>query len=173
MEILGIGGWEMLVILLIMVMVAGPKRMIQWSYKLGQYVAVLRRMWGETAALIQKEFDNAGVDFKVPTQPPTPANLKKEVMRALTPVTKPIQDSLDEVKGDIASVRQATSIGGLGSWTGTSKLKSEGGTGGAANPDALPAPRPVEPTPVASSNGAAPPEPTASGGFGTWSQGGS
>ncbi|MBK8029590.1 MAG: hypothetical protein IPK17_08760 [Chloroflexi bacterium] len=70
MDILGVGGWELLAILLIMVVVAGPKRMIAWSYQLGRYVGVIRKMWVETAKQLQKEFDAAGVDVKVPQELP-------------------------------------------------------------------------------------------------------
>ena len=41
MDILGVGGWEIVAILLIMLIVAGPKRMISWSYTLGKYVSQL------------------------------------------------------------------------------------------------------------------------------------
>ena len=35
MNVLGVGGWELLVVLLVMMVVAGPKRMILWSGVLG------------------------------------------------------------------------------------------------------------------------------------------
>ena len=110
MDILGIGGWEFIAILIIMLIVAGPKRMIQWSYTLGKYVATLRKMWSETAAMLQKEFDDAGVDVKVPTQPPTRGSIKRDVAKALTGVTKPIQDTIDEVKQEVEPIKEAVSI---------------------------------------------------------------
>lgn len=121
MELFGIGAWELVAILLVMLVVAGPKRMIAWSYKLGQYVAVMRKMWGETAQMLQKELDDAGVDFKVPTQPPTRGSLQKEIGRAISPITKPITDSMDEVKKDMGDVKQATS---MGSWSRTTANKT-------------------------------------------------
>jgi sec-independent protein translocase protein TatB len=159
MELFGIGGMELLLILLIMVMVAGPKRMIAWSYTLGKYVATLRRMWGEAAGMIQKELDQAGVDFKVPKEP-TRENFAREVSRALTPVTKPVQDSLNEVQNDVNAVRQAAN---LGAWSGKKPLTGE------QNSAAAPYGTPNPPQP-ASDNGAAHPAPPSSdGGFGTWS----
>jgi Sec-independent protein translocase protein TatA len=110
MDILGIGGWEFVAILIIMLIVAGPKRMIQWSYTLGKYVATLRKMWSETAAMLQKEFDDAGVDIKVPTQPPTRGSIKRDVAKALAPMTKPIQDTIDEVKQEVEPIKEAVSI---------------------------------------------------------------
>ena len=110
MDILGIGGWEFIAILIIMLLVAGPKRMIQWSYTLGRYVSTLRRMWAETAAMLQKELDDAGVDVKVPTQPPTRGSIKRDVTKALSNVTKPIQDTIDEVKEEVEPLREAVSL---------------------------------------------------------------
>jgi Sec-independent protein translocase protein TatA len=110
MDILGIGGWELVAILVIMLVVAGPKRMIQWSYTLGKYVAMLRKMWAETATMIQKEFDAAGVDVKVPTQPITRGTIKREVSRAFSDVTKPVQETLNEVKGELEPVKESMTI---------------------------------------------------------------
>ena len=107
MDILGVGGWELVAILLIMLVVAGPKRMISWSYTLGKYVAQLRHMWAETAEMLQKEFDEAGVDVHVPKDIPTRATLNQEIGRALTPVTKPFQESLDATKRELESTQKA------------------------------------------------------------------
>ncbi|MBL8133304.1 MAG: twin-arginine translocase TatA/TatE family subunit [Anaerolineae bacterium] len=114
MELFGVGAWELVAILLVMLLVAGPKRMIAWAYKLGQYVAVLRRMWSETAALLQKELDQAGVDIRVPTEPPTKATIRKEFERAITPVTQPIRESMDQVKQEVNTVKDATALGSWG-----------------------------------------------------------
>ncbi|MCK6577021.1 MAG: twin-arginine translocase TatA/TatE family subunit [Anaerolineae bacterium] len=114
MELFGVGAWELVAILLVMLLVAGPKRMIAWAYKLGQYVAVLRRMWSETAALLQKELDQAGVDIRVPTEPPTKATIRKEIERAITPVTQPIRESMDQVKQEVNTVKDATALGSWG-----------------------------------------------------------
>lgn len=106
MDILGVGGWELVAILLIMLVVAGPKRMIQWSYTLGKYVAMLRKMWAETAQVLQKEFDQAGVDVQVPKDIPTRADVNREIARAMSPVTKPIQDSMDAARTEINTTKQ-------------------------------------------------------------------
>ena len=106
MDILGVGGWELLAILLIMVVVAGPKRMIAWSYQLGRYVGVLRKMWVETAKQLQKEFDAAGVDVKVPQELPTRQSIAKEIGRAAAPLTKPLEETMQELKVTAADVRQ-------------------------------------------------------------------
>ena len=110
MDILGVGGWEIVAILLIMLIVVGTKRMISWSYTLGKYVSQLRRMWAETAVVIQKEFDDAGVDVQVPKDIPTRADLNREIGRALTPVTKPFQESLNATKKELDGVKQSVSL---------------------------------------------------------------
>jgi Sec-independent protein translocase protein TatA len=181
MDILGIGGWELVAILLIMLIVAGPKRMISWSYTLGKYVAQLRKMWAETAQVIQKEFDEAGVDVQVPKNIPTRGDLNREIGRALTPVTKPFQESLDATKKELDSAKKSVSF------TVEDKPALEDGkppaeakpTTPAAKqpvvppvppvPKAKPAPAPVSKastgeTPAASSNGHSAPD------FGTWSK---
>jgi Sec-independent protein translocase protein TatA len=97
MNIAGIGGMELVAILIIMLVIAGPKRMVRWSYLLGQYVAKFRVMWGETVDMIQKEFDAAGVDVEVPRELPTRQNISKQVSKAFEPVTRPVKETLDEV----------------------------------------------------------------------------
>ncbi|HVU11769.1 MAG TPA: hypothetical protein VHD90_10835 [Phototrophicaceae bacterium] len=110
MDILGVGGWELVAILIIMLIVAGPKRMITWSYQLGKYISMLRKMWAETAQMLQKEFDEAGVDVQVPKDIPTRNDLNREIGRALTPMTKPFQESLAATQGELDSAKKAMSL---------------------------------------------------------------
>ncbi|MDE2858349.1 MAG: hypothetical protein OXN94_10935 [Chloroflexota bacterium] len=106
MNIFGVGGAELIAILVIMLVFAGPKRMIHWSYVLGQYVAKFRVIWSQTVDLVQKEFDEAGVDIKLPKEPPTRQNLNRSLGEAMKPMTKPIQDSIDEVKKDVDTLQE-------------------------------------------------------------------
>lgn len=98
MDILGVGGWQLLAILLIMVIVAGPKRMIAWSYQLGKHVAVIRNMWVETAKQLQKELDASGVDIQIPKELPTRQSISKEISRAVAPLTKPLEETMQDLK---------------------------------------------------------------------------
>jgi Sec-independent protein translocase protein TatA len=110
MDILGIGGWEFIAILVIMLVVAGPKRMIQWSYTLGQYVARLRQLWTEAAAMLQQELDQAGVDVKVPQQIPTRQSLSHELSRTFNHLAKPVQQPIETVQKEIEqTVRMSVS----------------------------------------------------------------
>ena len=108
MNFFGVGGAELIAILVIMLVFAGPKRMIHWSYILGQYVAKFRVIWSQTVDLVQKEFDEAGVDIKLPKEPPTRQNLNRTLGEAIKPMTKPIQDSLDEVKKDVDAFQEVS-----------------------------------------------------------------
>lgn len=105
MNIFGIGGPELIAILIIMLVFAGPKRMIHWSYIMGQYLAKFRVMWSQTVDVIQKEFDDAGVDIKIPKEPPTRHNFQKSLSNSFKPLTQPLEEALDEVKQDVDSVR--------------------------------------------------------------------
>jgi sec-independent protein translocase protein TatB len=110
MNILGVGDVELVVILVIMLIVLGPKGMARWAYTLGQYTAKMRRMWSEAMTLLQREFKDAGVDIELPKEVPTRRTLAKTVNKALTPVTRPIQDTLDEVNNEMKEIKAATSI---------------------------------------------------------------
>ncbi|MCB9450174.1 MAG: hypothetical protein H6672_01975 [Anaerolineaceae bacterium] len=102
MNILGVGGAEFLAIFLIMIVVAGPKRMIHWSYILGTYVSKMRRMWEEAAAMLQKEFDEAGMDIQVPRDIPTRQSLNREAQKLTNPITRPLDEVLEETKAAAA-----------------------------------------------------------------------
>ncbi len=81
---------DMLIILIIMLVVAGPKRMIQWAYTLGRYTAQIRVMLQETMNAVQKEIDEAGLDIRkdLPTIPSGRFDLMSEVAKVInTPVT--------------------------------------------------------------------------------------
>lgn len=110
MNIFGIGGAEMVAIFIIMLVIAGPKRMVRWAYVLGKYLAVLRQMWSQTVDMVQREFDEAGVDFQVPKELPTRQNLKssinRSIERAARPISDPIKETMDEAAADFKSVEK-------------------------------------------------------------------
>ena len=188
MNFLGVGAWELVAILLIMLVFAGPKRMIHWSYVLGQHVAKFRKIWSETVDLVQKEFDEAGVDIKLPKEPPTRKSLNRAVTDAVKPVTNPMQSTLDEVKKDIDAVKEVSDTlneskpkSATAPKTAVAKSKPAAARD-AAKPAAAakaaepePAPKPeAEPLSLGSWSGAASPaEPSANGNagdLGAWSK---
>ena len=108
MNIFGVGGPELIIIFIIMMVFVGPKRMVHWSYILGQYVAKFRVIWSQTVDIVQQEFDQAGVDIKIPKEMPTRGNINQTISKALEPVTKPMEESMNEVKKDMDSVKDVT-----------------------------------------------------------------
>lgn len=105
MEILGVGGGELIVILLIALVVAGPQRMIRWSYVLGTYASKLRSAWSNAAAALQREFDEAGVDIQVPKDIPTRQNISKEINRAVAPYVQQIREPISTLNQEISTVK--------------------------------------------------------------------
>ncbi len=108
MNILGVGGSELIIIFVIMLLIAGPRRMIKWAYILGQYVAKFRRMWAETVDVLQHEFDEAGVDIQVPRELPTRGSLNKTAAQALGGVTAPVKETLDQVNEEVKTIKTTT-----------------------------------------------------------------
>ncbi|MBC7870772.1 MAG: hypothetical protein H7Y09_08025 [Chitinophagaceae bacterium] len=111
MEILGVGGLELVAILVIAIVVAGPKRMLQWAYILGQYVAKLRHMWKDVAVMLQKELDASGVDYKVPEQMPTRGTLTRELNKVLKPMTQPMQETANQLNAELAGLKNPAKLG--------------------------------------------------------------
>ena len=104
MEIFGVGGAELVAILIIMLVVAGPKRMIQWAYVLGQYTAKARATWADVMAGVQKEIDDAGLDVKLPKTMPTRASLNSLTNPAnnvWAGITAPVQAAMNDVSAEI------------------------------------------------------------------------
>ena len=176
MNILGVGAWELVAVLLIMLVFAGPKRMIHWSGLLGQHVAKFRKIWSETVDLVQKEFDEAGVDIKLPKEPPTRKSLNSAVTDAVKPMTKPVQDSLDEVKKDLDTVKDVSdTLNNKKKVTAPSDLKKASKPMLPQPPKNKPVKKPVqvpEPIPMGTWSGI---DPTASSNgnaadLGTWSR---
>ncbi len=114
MELFGIGGTEMVAIFIIMLVVAGPKRMIQWAYVLGQYTAKARVMWDGVMANVQREMDEAGMDIKLPKTMPTRATLNKPMTNVWANITAPVKDVMNDVRTEMTTtqteIREAANI---------------------------------------------------------------
>lgn len=109
MNILGIGGWELALIVLIMLVVAGPKRMLQWAYILGKYLGQLRILWGQLMTGVQKELDDAGVDLQLPKDIPTRGDINRVARDALRPMTEPVEQTIREYEKEHQAI--ASSVG--------------------------------------------------------------
>jgi len=121
MNLFGVGGTEILLIVVIMLIVAGPKRMLQWAYILGQYLGQLRILWGQTMEGIQKEFDESGVDIKLPKDIPTRGDITRLARQALKPVEEPMNEVVKEyeaqhkaigksMRDDAKTIKESTKI---------------------------------------------------------------
>lgn len=163
MNIFGIGGAELVLIILIMLVVAGPQRMIRWAYHMGRYVGMLRTMWAQMMEMVQKEVDAAGYDIKVPRDLPTRDNVSKLIRDAAKPlsdplektmreVTQPVKDTLQEVKQAGADVNRSVAQAGKAL---DAEMKDVGSWNGASTPaDSTPAATSAEkPTPDADASG--------------------
>lgn len=106
MNIFGIGGAELVLIILIMLVVAGPKRMIRWAYVIGQYVAKFRKMWEEVVDVMQKEVDAAGLDVQIPKELPNRQNITKVVSDAVKPYTEQVEKELKEAEQELKSAQK-------------------------------------------------------------------
>lgn len=114
MSLFGMGGWELFLVFVIMLVVAGPKRMAQWAYALGKWSAKMREVWQQTVKVLQHELDEAGIEVELPQDLPTRQNLRhtaqqfgKQVMSpALDPFAEASKELQDGLKSSITDVKQ-------------------------------------------------------------------
>ena len=155
MNIFGVGGTELVLILIIMLVVAGPKRMVRWAYVLGKYTAKMRSMWTETVGYLQKEFDEAGLDIQLPKDVPTKASLNQTIAQAMKPLTQQLEEPLKEPLKEIKSVADMAKVD-----IGTTSL-SNGSANGKAQTSVAPSAAPPSEPPAPPSD--------SSDNLGTWS----
>lgn len=101
MNIFGVGGAELVLIFIIMLVVAGPQRMLRWAYIAGKYAAQLRVMWDRMVEMIQAEIDEAGMDVELPREIPTRQNIDKWFREQARDVTEPLDEDVRRIKGTL------------------------------------------------------------------------
>lgn len=106
MNIFGIGGAELVLIILIMLVVAGPQRMLRWAYHLGRYTAILRKQWSQMMDVVQQEINAAGLDVQVPRDLPTRQNVSKFIQDAAKPLSDPVERTVKEVTQPVKEAMQ-------------------------------------------------------------------
>jgi Sec-independent protein translocase protein TatA len=114
MNILGVGPVELLLVLIIALIVAGPQRMIRWAYHAGKWTSKMRAMWSDLMKVVQHEIDQAGLDIEVPKHIPTRRDLNHMIESAAKPYVQPVEDALNEVKQvrqDAQNVARQTRLG--------------------------------------------------------------
>lgn len=105
MNILGVGPTELIIVFLLMLMVAGPKRMARWAYVLGVYMGKFRDMWQEASTMIKKELAEAGIEPEVVDMVGKAANPRSrqqmitgQLDRLVSDMKKPVEESLKPVQ---------------------------------------------------------------------------
>lgn len=105
MNILGVGPTELVIVFLLMLMVAGPKRMARWAYVMGVYMGKFRDMWQEASTMIRKELAEAGIEPEVVDMVGKAANprvrqqmISGQLDRLVGDMKKPIEESLKPVQ---------------------------------------------------------------------------
>lgn len=98
MNFLGMGPAELVLLLIMALIIAGPKRMIHWMYILGRWTAKAKAMWLDAVDAIQREINEAGLDVQVPRELPTRGNLNRMARDALKPMAKEFEKEIDDVK---------------------------------------------------------------------------
>lgn len=126
MNIFGIGEWELLLIVVLMLVVAGPQRMIRWSYWLGKQIAKFRPIWYQVRQTIDKEMQALQVE-----------ELRQSINQGFT---KPLTSAVREYKDVMSEVSKQTDL---------NPVKPSA----APAPTATPAP-PAAPADAAPTNGA-------------------
>src|SRR5947199_8732159 len=104
MNFLGIGPGEILVVFIIMLVVAGPKRMIQWAYQIGRYTAQIRAMFQEARDQFQKELNVADLELTKDL-----SSIQKSVFDILKEADKVI--NCDTMAQGNAATQQTTQTG--------------------------------------------------------------
>jgi hypothetical protein len=80
-------------------------------------------MWAETMTYVQKELNEAGMDVELPKDIPTRSSfnseISKQVQKAVSPISKPLQETLDATKSEVQQIKtDATAL------TDTSTIKT-------------------------------------------------
>jgi len=114
MEIFGVGGAELVAILIIMLVVAGPKRMIQGADGTATHTAKARAMCAENKTYVQKELNEAGMEIELPKDIPTRGSfnneISKQVQKAVAPISKPLQETIDAAKTEVQQIKADATI---------------------------------------------------------------
>ena len=63
-NILGIGLPQIAIVLVLSLVLFGPKQMMAYAYQAGRFLAKARAMWEEAARNMQAEIQNSGLDLK-------------------------------------------------------------------------------------------------------------
>lgn len=134
MNIFGMGGAELVLIIVIMLVVAGPKRMVKWAYVAGEYIGRLRNIWAEVVDVVQKEIDDAGLDVKLPSEPPTKQNIDQWVRSVAKPYTQELENVAKDVEATAKETESVVKQARITAREATAPATWGLGSGGSAKP---------------------------------------
>lgn len=110
MGIFGIGGAELVLVFIIMIVVAGPQRMIRWAYHLGRWTAQFRQAWEQMVDAVEGELKESGYDVTLPREMPNRNSLNQTARNVLKPYTdeieKPLREAAAPVQATLNEVKQ-------------------------------------------------------------------
>lgn len=158
MNIFGVGGAEIVVVIMIMLIVAGPKRMVRWMYVIGQYVGKFRIVWSQMVDVMQDEVDAAGLDVKLPRDIPTKQSLAQTAGQFMKPYTESLENTLEDVAKPIKETMDETG-------KSLEQAKAEVKTSAKVNMSS----GKKKPAKIASSVPSSEPQAPSDAGFGAWS----
>jgi Tat protein translocase TatB subunit len=83
MDFLGMGPWEILLILVIAIIFLGPGKIVDFARTLGKWVRAIRRAGNDFTAAVTREVEKAGQET-----PPSPAKEEKPAQLPTTAVNQ-------------------------------------------------------------------------------------
>lgn len=104
MSLFGVGIMELVLVVVIALIVAGPKRMLQWAYLTGRFIAQVQHTWSKAVSAMQKEFDEAGVDLHLPKDPMNPQEMRRFKEEALKPIREPMEQAIRDYQDEQRSL---------------------------------------------------------------------
>lgn len=140
MDILGIGAGELVLIALLMLVIAGPKRSAMWAREAGQYLRKFRQTWQTMMDELNKEIGDDGKEFmnaaqeiaQVANDFRRAANPKQIVQKALTAAEKSDPQPHPATESQPAAENGSSTAGRYGAWTLSS---DESDTGDSSSTD--------------------------------------
>ena len=91
MDFLNVGPWELVVVLIIAILVAGPQRMVEIARSLGRVSRQLRSLSTEFTAALQSEI--RAVEQEVKQSAPELADVRHDLQEALAEPTEAQSDA--------------------------------------------------------------------------------
>jgi sec-independent protein translocase protein TatB len=141
MNILGVGVPEIAIVVLIILVVAGPERAIRWAYLIGREMGRIRAMGEEAMAAFRAEIEAAGLDKDL--------DELKKAGRDLQKIASETPDPRRQIGQAIKEVKGVSFNGGKKDGAAEEKKAKPASTDAQPTPEAQPfkseAPQPAEP----------------------------